>query len=165
MNPCRITIVGITNTVPVNSHFDTLRGPRGVDSDFLFTVSPACPHPDRLVVLLQGQRGRLSSQPALDYRGEVEEMEEGDAEGEGPMAVREGPSGHGLQPNASSSSSSTTTTTTTTNLLASVKEQVGGRRCCSHTLVVVCALFSHLLVIYSPIHSLFILLVLWLRSH
>ncbi|KAM9835844.1 plakophilin-4-like [Aulostomus maculatus] len=41
-------------------------------------------------------------------------MEEGDAEGEGPMAVSEGPSGHGL--NASS-------TTTTTNLLASVKEQ------------------------------------------
>ncbi|XP_068575814.1 plakophilin-4-like isoform X2 [Cebidichthys violaceus] len=35
-------------------------------------------------------------------------------EGEGPMAVREGPSGHGLPPNASS---------TTTNLLASVKEQ------------------------------------------
>ncbi|XP_034408856.1 plakophilin-4-like isoform X2 [Cyclopterus lumpus] len=44
-------------------------------------------------------------------------MEEGDAEGEGPMVVREGPSGHGLQPNASSS------TTTTNNLLASVKEQ------------------------------------------
>lgn len=135
--------------VPVNSHFDTLRGPRGYDSDFLFAVSPPCPHPDRLVVLLQGQRGRLSSQPALDYRGEVEEMEEGDAEGEGPMVVREGPSGHGLPPNASSN------TTTTNNLLASVKEQVGGRRCCSHTLVVVCALFSHLLVIYSPIHSLF----------
>nr|XP_033472113.1 plakophilin-4-like isoform X2 [Epinephelus lanceolatus] len=51
-------------------------------------------------------------------------MEEGDAEGEGPMAVREGPSGHGLPPNAgSSSSNSSTTTTTTTNLLASVKEQ------------------------------------------
>lgn len=111
----------------VNSHFDTLRGLRGCDSDFLFTVSPPCPHPDRLVVLLQGQRGRLSSQPALDYRGE---MEEGDAEGEGPKAVREGPSGHGLPSNASS-------TTTTNNLLASVKEQVGGRRCCSHTLVVV----------------------------
>ncbi|TMS11718.1 Plakophilin-4 [Larimichthys crocea] len=37
------------------------------------------------------------------------------------MAVREGPSGHGLLPNASSSI--TTTTTTTNNLLASVKEQ------------------------------------------
>ncbi|XP_051283514.1 plakophilin-4-like isoform X1 [Dicentrarchus labrax] len=44
-------------------------------------------------------------------------MDEGDAEGEGPMVVREGPSGHGLPSNASSS------TTTTTNLLASVKEQ------------------------------------------
>ncbi|KAA8579647.1 hypothetical protein FQN60_006740, partial [Etheostoma spectabile] len=48
-------------------------------------------------------------------------------EGEGPMAVREGQSGHGLPPNASSSSNSTTATTTTTtttnNLLASVKEQ------------------------------------------
>ncbi|GLD66595.1 plakophilin-4-like isoform X1, partial [Lates japonicus] len=62
-----------------------------------------------------GQRGRLSSQPALDYIGEVEAMEEGDAEGEGPMAVREGPSDRGLLPDASS--------TTTTNLLASVKEQ------------------------------------------
>lgn len=134
--------------VPVNSHFDTLRGPRGCDSDFLFTVSPPCPHPDRLVVLLQGQRGRLSSQPALDYSGEVEEMEEGDAEGEGPMAVREGPSGgHGLPPNTSG-------TTTTNNLLASVKEQVGGSRCCSHTLVAVCALFYRLVVIYSPLHSL-----------
>ncbi|KAM7375465.1 hypothetical protein PAMA_014533 [Pampus argenteus] len=77
----------------------------------------SCPHPDRLVVLLQGQRGRLSSQPALDYSDEVEEMEEGDAEGgEGPMVVREGPSSHGLQQDASG-------TTTTTNLLASVKEQ------------------------------------------
>ncbi|XP_045916672.1 plakophilin-4-like isoform X1 [Micropterus dolomieu] len=47
-------------------------------------------------------------------------MEEGDAEREGPMAVREGQSGHALPPNASSN---TTTTTTTTNLLASVKEQ------------------------------------------
>ncbi|XP_059183566.1 plakophilin-4-like [Centropristis striata] len=44
-------------------------------------------------------------------------MEEGDAEGEGPMAVREGPSGHGLPPNASSVNA------TTNNLLASVKEQ------------------------------------------
>ncbi|XP_026157833.1 plakophilin-4-like [Mastacembelus armatus] len=43
-------------------------------------------------------------------------MEEGDAEGEGPMVVREGPSGHSHTPDAS-------TTTTTTNLLASVKEQ------------------------------------------
>ncbi|XP_035006239.2 plakophilin-4 isoform X1 [Hippoglossus stenolepis] len=42
-------------------------------------------------------------------------MEEGDAEGEGPMAVREGPGDHGLLPDTSS--------TTTTNLLASVKEQ------------------------------------------
>ncbi|XP_029308328.1 plakophilin-4-like isoform X1 [Cottoperca gobio] len=42
-------------------------------------------------------------------------MEEGDAEGEGPLVLREGPSGHGLPPNASS--------TTTNNLLASVKEQ------------------------------------------
>nr|XP_046237679.1 plakophilin-4-like isoform X2 [Scatophagus argus] len=75
-------------------------------------------------VLLQGQRGRLSSQPAPDYRGEVEEMEEGDAEGEGTMAVREGPSGHGLPQNANSSSgSSSSNNTTTTNLLASVKEQ------------------------------------------
>lgn len=95
---------------------------------------PPRPHPDQLVVLLQGQRGRLSSQPALDYRGE---MEEGDAEGGGPMAVREGPSGHGLPPNANN--------TTTTNLLASVKEQVGGRRCCSHALVVVCLISPHLL--------------------
>ncbi|XP_028428034.1 plakophilin-4 isoform X3 [Perca flavescens] len=61
------------------------------------------------VVLLQGQRGLVSSQPALDYSEEMEE-------GEGPMAVREGQSGHGLPPNASSS-------TTTNNLLASVKEQ------------------------------------------
>ncbi|KAG8004675.1 Plakophilin-4 [Nibea albiflora] len=87
----------------------------------MFLVSPACPHPDRLVVLLQGQRGRLSSQPALDYRGEMEV--EGDAEGEGPMAVREGPSGHGLPPNAGSSITTNNNTTTTNNLLASVKEQ------------------------------------------
>ncbi|XP_034061300.1 plakophilin-4-like [Gymnodraco acuticeps] len=40
-------------------------------------------------------------------------MEEGDAEGEGPMVGREGPN----------ASSNITTTTTTTNLLASVKEQ------------------------------------------
>lgn len=112
----------------VNLHFDTLRGPQGVWQWFLFFVYPTCPHLDRPVVLLQGQRGCLSSQPALDYSGEVEEMEEGDAEGEGPMAVREGPSGHGLPSDASN--------TTTTNLLASVKEQVGGRRCCSHTLLV-----------------------------
>ncbi|KAI3366140.1 hypothetical protein L3Q82_009963, partial [Scortum barcoo] len=81
----------------------------------------ACFSQQHLAVLLQGQRGRLSSQPALDYRGEAEEMEEGDAEGvEGSMAVREGPSGHGLLPNAGGGSSSTTTTN---NLLASVKEQ------------------------------------------
>ncbi|KAM4560400.1 plakophilin-4-like isoform 1-T5 [Odontesthes bonariensis] len=42
-------------------------------------------------------------------------MEEGDGEGEGPVAFREGPSGHGLLPDSSN--------TTTTNLLASVKEQ------------------------------------------
>ncbi|XP_023282745.1 plakophilin-4-like isoform X1 [Seriola lalandi dorsalis] len=42
-------------------------------------------------------------------------MEEGDAEGEGPMVVRDGPSDRSLPPDASS--------TTTTNLLASVKEQ------------------------------------------
>ncbi|XP_051797762.1 plakophilin-4-like isoform X2 [Acanthochromis polyacanthus] len=59
----------------------------------------------------QGQRGRLDDS--------VEAMEEADAEGEGPMAVREGPSGHGLP----ADSSSTSSTTTTTNLLASVKEQ------------------------------------------
>ncbi|XP_038578098.1 plakophilin-4-like [Micropterus salmoides] len=47
-------------------------------------------------------------------------MEEGDAEREGPMAVREGQSGQALPPNGSSN---TTITTTTTNLLASVKEQ------------------------------------------
>ncbi|XP_063734128.1 plakophilin-4-like isoform X1 [Eleginops maclovinus] len=57
--------------------------------------------------MMTGQRGRLSS---LDYSTEGEEMEEGDAEGEGPMVGREGP-------NASSN------TTTTNNLLASVKEQ------------------------------------------
>ncbi|KAJ0009379.1 hypothetical protein NQD34_001081 [Periophthalmus magnuspinnatus] len=45
-------------------------------------------------------------------------MEEGDSEGEGPMAPREGPSGPSLQ-----SAPSTATVTTTTNLLASVKEQ------------------------------------------
>lgn len=95
------------------------------------------PHP-RLVVLLQGQRGRLSS---LDYNGEVEEMEmeEGDAEGEGPMVVREGQSGHGLSTDPNNANN-TNTTTTTNNLLASVKEQVGrkeGRRCCSHTLLIV----------------------------
>ncbi|XP_062301492.1 plakophilin-4-like [Scomber scombrus] len=44
-------------------------------------------------------------------------MEEGDAEGEGPMAVREGQSGHGLPTDANNAN------TTTTNLLASVKEQ------------------------------------------
>nr|XP_043875539.1 plakophilin-4-like isoform X3 [Solea senegalensis] len=46
-------------------------------------------------------------------------MEEGDAEGEGPMAVSAGPGGHSLPPDAGNSSS----TNTTTNLLASVKEQ------------------------------------------
>lgn len=56
-------------------------------------------------------------------------MEEGDGEGEGPLAVTERPSGHGIQPNAGGGS-----TTTTNNLLASVKEQVGGRRCCSQPL-------------------------------
>ncbi|KAM9767026.1 plakophilin-4-like isoform 1-T1 [Menidia menidia] len=45
-------------------------------------------------------------------------MEEGDAEGEGPMAVREGPSGQGLLQDPGNSN-----TNTTTNLLASVKEQ------------------------------------------
>lgn len=49
------------------------------------------------------------------------EMEEGDAEGEGPMVVREGTSGHGLRQD--DNNGTTTTTTTTTNLLASVKEQ------------------------------------------
>lgn len=62
-----------------------------------------------LTVLLQGQRGRLGSRAALDHFGA---MEEGEAEGEGPVAVREVPS----QAPASQS--------TTTNLLASVKEQV-----------------------------------------
>ncbi|KAK7893518.1 hypothetical protein WMY93_022670 [Mugilogobius chulae] len=47
-----------------------------------------------------------------------EDMEEGDSEGEGPMAAREGPSGPSLQ-----CAPSTGTVTTTTNLLASVKEQ------------------------------------------
>lgn len=119
---------------PVNSPCDTLSG---CDSDFLVIVPPPCPHPDRLVVLLQGQRGRLSSQPALDYSGQVEAMEEGDTEGEGPMVAREGPSGHSYPTDSSG--------TTTTNLLASVKEQVGGRRCCSHTLVRVCSSFSHII--------------------
>uniref|UniRef100_A0A665TGC6 Plakophilin 4 n=1 Tax=Echeneis naucrates TaxID=173247 RepID=A0A665TGC6_ECHNA len=44
-------------------------------------------------------------------------MEEGGAEGEGPMVVREGQSNRNLHPDASSN------TTTTNNLLASVKEQ------------------------------------------
>lgn len=64
-----------------------------------------------LTVLLQGQRGRLSSRAALDHRGA---MEEGEAEVE---AAREGPGGHSQPSDAQS--------TTTTNLLASVKEQVG----------------------------------------
>ncbi|XP_068165290.1 plakophilin-4-like isoform X2 [Antennarius striatus] len=52
-------------------------------------------------------------------------MEEGDAEGEGPVAVREGPSGHGLPQNANTAAAAAaaSTTTTTNNLLASVKEQ------------------------------------------
>lgn len=45
-------------------------------------------------------------------------------EGEGPMAVREGPSGHSLPTDTAAATSNSTTTTTTTNLLASVKEQV-----------------------------------------
>lgn len=85
---------------------------------------PPCPHPDLLVVLVQGQRGRLSSQPAPDNSGQVRAMEEGDAEGEGPVVVREGPSDRSLPSDASN--------TTTTNLLASVKEQV---RFTTHTLV------------------------------
>lgn len=79
----------------------------------------------------QGHRGRpqpAASQPASRLRT-TGDMEEGDAEGEGPVAVREGPSGQGHALNAASNSSSSTTTT----LLASVKEQVGG--CCSHALV------------------------------
>lgn len=60
-------------------------------------------------LLLQGQRGRLSIQPVPGRQGQ---MEEGEAEGEGPC-------GRGLPPPP-------TTTTTTNNLLASVKEQVGG---------------------------------------
>lgn len=51
-------------------------------------------------------------------------MEERDAEREGPMAVREGPSGPSHQPDP---------TTTTTNLLASVKEQVQAALHPSHT--------------------------------
>lgn len=65
-----------------------------------------------LAVLLQGQRGRLSSRAALDHLGAMEE-----AEVEAPVAARGGPGGHG-QPSDPQS-------TTTTNLLASVKEQVG----------------------------------------
>lgn len=49
----------------------------------------------------------------------MEAMEE---EGEEPMVVREGQSGHGLP--RDTSTTPTTTTTTTNNLLASVKEQV-----------------------------------------
>lgn len=113
VNPCRIIIVAKTQYGPCKL---TLWHTQGHPRVFLLFVSPPCPHPDWLVVLLQGQRGRLSSQPALDYIGEVEAMEEGDAEGEGPMAGREGPSDRGLLPDASS--------TTTNNLLASVKEQV-----------------------------------------
>lgn len=65
-------------------------------------------------VLLQGQRG-APRQPCTisDHLGVMEEAE---AEGEGPVAVREGPGGHGPPPGSQS---------TTTNLLASVKEQVG----------------------------------------
>lgn len=70
------------------------------------------------LVVLQEDSWLLGSEPALDHSGEVEEMEDGEAEGEGPVAVREGPSGPGPLPDPSS-------TTTTTNLLASVKEQVG----------------------------------------
>lgn len=125
MNPCWITTGGKAHKLAL----------KGYDSDFLLPVSPPCPRLNQLVVLLQGQRGRLSSQPVLDNRREeVEEemeMEEGDAEGEGPMAVREGPSGHGLQQD--DNNSARTTNTTTTNLLASVKEQVRGWSCCSHT--------------------------------
>lgn len=80
-----------------------------------------CPHLvhilTRLIVLLQGQRG-FSSHSALDQSSDVEAMEE--EEGEGPVAVREGPSGHGVPLDSSSS----TATATTNNLLASVKEQV-----------------------------------------
>lgn len=65
----------------------------------------------RCDVLLQGQRRRLGSRAALHHLGVMEE-----AEGEGPVAVREGPGGHGPPPASQS---------TTTNLLASVKEQVG----------------------------------------
>ncbi|KAK5618077.1 hypothetical protein CRENBAI_022739 [Crenichthys baileyi] len=61
---------------------------------------------------LRGQRGHVQ-QPAGSV--DVEDMEEGDAEGEGPMVVKEGPSRQSLQSESS--------TTTTTNLLASVKEQ------------------------------------------
>ncbi|XP_067356027.1 plakophilin-4-like isoform X1 [Channa argus] len=46
-------------------------------------------------------------------------MEEGDAEGQGPVVDREEPSGRSLPPHSSSSN----ITTTTNNLLASVKEQ------------------------------------------
>lgn len=66
-----------------------------------------------LTVLLQGQRGRLSSRAALDHRGA---MEEGEAEVE---AASEGPGGHSQPSDAQS---------TTTNLLASVKEQVGAHQ-------------------------------------
>lgn len=68
-------------------------------------------------------------------------MEEGDAEGEGPMAVREGPSCQGLTPNANSN------TTTTNNLLASVKEQVGGLRGCRHTLLLLLLLLFVLVLV------------------
>lgn len=63
-----------------------------------------------LPVLPQGQRGRLGSRATRDHFGV---MEEGEAEGEGPVAVREAPS-----------QASTSQQSTTTNLLASVKEQV-----------------------------------------
>lgn len=82
-------------------------------------------------------------------------MEEGDAEGEGPMAVREGPSGHGLPANASSSS------TTTTNLLASVKEQVGAEDAAVTPLF--CVLYS--LTSWSLNYSFTFYLVVQLHSH
>lgn len=79
-----------------------------------------CQYKDDRVLLVSQTPPHQQPNPGLESL-KVAEMEEVDSQGEGPMAVRDGPSGRSKPSDIGGSSN----TNTTTNLLASVKEQVG----------------------------------------
>lgn len=85
------------------------------DAGVEVTVQDNSRSSDRPVVSPTGPQRALARQPASQPAGNSVDMEEGEAEAEGPLAAREGPS----------TEDPPTTTSTTTTLLASVKEQVG----------------------------------------